>query len=84
MNSFKASILIKDANVLDYERLDKEMKAASFRSRTKKLPQLDGGREYDYTGEGAVAEVITATNQAVHQTGKLYTFTITRNKPNII
>ncbi len=84
MYSFKASILIKNADLLDYDRLDKEMEAASFRTRQKKFPQLDGGREYEYRGKGTLVDVTSATNQAVHRSGKLYSFTITRYKPRVV
>ncbi len=80
MNSFKASIRIQNANLRDYEILDKEMEAASFESQQKKRSLTDNGREYDYKGKGSLVEVTAATHQAAQRSGKIYSFTVSRNK----
>jgi hypothetical protein len=80
MNSFKASIQIEDANLRDYEILDKEMEAASFKAQQERLSLSDNGREYDYRGKGSLVEVTAATHQAAQRSGKMYSFTVSRDK----
>ena len=76
MNTYQASIRLKNGETLDYERLDKEMAAASF----KKQRTTEGGREYHYNGRGSLPEVTTAAHMAAHKSGKEYSFTVIRGK----
>jgi hypothetical protein len=74
MSAYKANIRLKNADVEDYERLDKEMEAMSFDQ--SRIPPPEGGREYRYKGNGSLQEVTAAAYRAAHNTGKRYSFTV--------
>jgi hypothetical protein len=78
MARFITSIALRQANESDYEKLNHEMKKASFHMKKSNEPGNTTATrgEYNYAGSFSFKEATDAVCRAIRKTGRDYSFTI--------
>lgn len=83
MAKFTATIQLHDAEKKDYDRLHTELEKQSFKgdkiSPVKSKVDLTP-REYNREGNITLQEVSSLIGKAASKTGKVYSFTVMKNK----
>ena len=75
---------MKSASQKDYQKLEEEMKKASFkdakRVNTRKQQSLATPAEFNCNGNFTLLEVTDATARAARKTGRNYSFTVIKER----
>lgn len=83
MPNFITRIELLAASQKDYQKLEEEMKKASFKDvKTPQVrkPAIAAPREFNRNGNITLLEVTNATARAARKTGRKYSFTVIKEK----
>jgi len=83
MPNFITRIELQAASQKDYQKLEEEMKKASFKDVRKsntRRPSIATPLEFNRNGNLTLLEVTNATARAARKTGRNYSFTVIKEK----
>ena len=83
MPNFITRIELQAASQKDYQKLEEEMKKASFKDVKKsslRRPSIATPLEFNRNGNITLLEVTNATARAARKTGRKYSFTVIRER----
>ncbi|MEP6747421.1 MAG: hypothetical protein ABJB86_06830 [Bacteroidota bacterium] len=83
MPNFITRIELQSANQKDYQKLEEEMKKASFKDIKKTIARKQSPAapaEFNFNGNSTLLEVTDAAAKAARKTGRRYSFTIIKER----